>query len=298
MRRPNRLFIILSFCACFLLLFALPFRGQKSKKPGDLNHFSKQSDLINYSRFDNEFTPSRGLLSILERQARWDDAAGNLNPSGLHLRFDKIDEQATPGGRVAERYRVFAEGAPENKVFAFESWPVDKAISADPRNLYVNVQGLLMIHRPKPEEELSFTAAEDEFEVTLMTGSAEPMRFLLSSIDGQLRVFGTLVPHPVVSVDQGCRLEARVAQPDTTAALILLDGFPAKARIPVVLQSEGAAVSEVLTVDSDGHAVMADFPYVPGKAQGTLRATAEGPRCLPSVVLPWGPVTQPAPKTP
>jgi hypothetical protein len=296
MARPNRLFFIISFCV--LLLFATPARGQNSKKSEVLNHFSRQSDVIIYSRFDNEFTPSKDLLSILERQARWDDAAGNLNPAGLHLRFEKIDEQATPGGRVAVRYRVFAEGAPENKVFAFESWPVDKAISADPRDIYANVQGLLMIHRPKPEEELSFTAAEDEFDVTLMTGSAEPMRYLLSSIDGQLKVFGTLVPHPVVSVDQGCRLEARVAQPDTKAALIILDGFPAKARIPVVLQSEGVAVSEVLETDSDGHAVMADFPFVPGKAQGTLRATAEGPKCLPSVVLPWGAATQPAPKAP
>jgi len=119
-----------------------------------------------------------------------------LNSAGLRLRFELIDEQATPGGRLAERYRVFVEGAPENKVFAFESWPVDKPLSVDPRNIYVNAQGLLMTHRPKPEQEMSLKAPDEEFVLLLMAGSAEPLRSLLSSMDGQLKIFGTLVPRP------------------------------------------------------------------------------------------------------
>jgi len=80
----------------------------------------------------------------------------------------------------------------------------------------------------------------------------------------------------------------RIAQPDATAVLIIVNRFPAKAKVPVVLKSEGKIASEVLTTDTNGHAVLADFPYVTGKAQGMLKASAEGSRCLPSVTLPGG----------
>jgi hypothetical protein len=277
MSRPVRFFICiaLSVLSCSLLFC----HGQNAKQWSGLS----------YSFFKGQPTPTKKLLSLLERQARWDEESGVLNPSGLRLRFEKIDEQGTQGGLVTTRYRVFAEGAPENKVYALESWPMDKAISPDPRDIYVNGQGLLMIHKPKPEQEASFKAVDDEFEVTSITNNAEPIRFSLSRRDGQLKVFGTLVPHPVVSEDQGCKIEARVAQPDATAVLIILDGFPAKAKIPLVLESEGATLSDMLATNTDGHAVMAFFPYVPGKTQGTLKASAEGSNCLPSVALPWGP---------
>jgi hypothetical protein len=215
------------------------------------------------------------------------------------LRFDKTGERVTQEGRVADRYRVSAQGVPENKVFAFKTWPVTKTIvSVDPRDVYANTQGLLMIHKPTPEQEMSRKAGDDELEITPVTGSAEPMRYLLSSLDGQVQVFGTLVPHPVVANDHGCRLEVRIAQPDATAVLLIADGFPEKAKINLILESEGVAVNETLVTNANGHAVIADFPYAAGKTQGTLKAAAEGPGCLPSVVLPWGPATPAAPKAP
>jgi hypothetical protein len=283
---PMRIFVFISLCG--LLLSPVSSQGQTSKR----------WDGLNYSVFKDQHSPSKALLSLLERQAKWDEEAGELNPSGLRLRFEKISEQTAQGDRGAARYRIFAEGAPENKVYALESWPVGKDISIDPRDIYVNGQGLLMIHKPKPEQEMSFSAENDEFDVSLTADTAEPMRFLLSRRDGQLKIFGTLVLHPVMSEDQGCRLEVRVAQPAATAVLIVLDGFPPDARIPLVLESEGASLSDVLATNSDGHSVMAYFPYVPGKAQGMLKASAEGPNCLPAVVLPWGADPRPAAKTP
>jgi len=73
-----------------------------------------------------------------------------MNPAGLHLRFDKIDEQVTPGGHSTARYRVYAEGAPENKVYAFGTWFMTNAPAIDPHDYYVNGQGLLMRHSLSP----------------------------------------------------------------------------------------------------------------------------------------------------
>jgi hypothetical protein len=250
---------------------------------------------LNYFYFKGHSTPTRDLLSLLERQVRWDDAGSGdlnlsgvqLNPAGLHLRFVKIDEQVTTEGHGTARYRVYAEGAPENKVYAFGTWFMSDSPTVDPHDYYVNGQGLLMRHKPKPEQELSFKAGDEEFVITAVTDNGVPTRYQLFSRDRQLLIYGTLIPHPVYAEEQGCRLEARIAQPDASAVLIIADRFPAKAKIPLVLESSGSSYSTTMNTSADGHAMMAVFPYVAGIAQGMLKASAEGPNCLPYVVLPW-----------
>ena len=281
---PGRL--IFSISLCVLLVSPFSTYGQDMKP----------SSILNYFHFNGEPNPSHELHVLLEHQARWDDSVSGdlnptgarLNPEGLHLRFTKIDEQATPGGHSTARYRVFAEGAPENKVYSFGTWPMASTLVYDPQDLYVNGQGLLMIHKPKPEQEFSFKAEADEYAVVAVTDSAVPTRFVLASRDRQLMVFGTLVPNPVVVEEQGCRLEARLAQPDTTAVLIIADRFPANTKIPLVLESEGRSSNQIVMTNAEGHGVMGVFPYVTGIAHGLLKATAEGPNCVPYVVIPWG----------
>jgi uncharacterized membrane protein YeaQ/YmgE (transglycosylase-associated protein family) len=284
MLKPGRLLASITLC----VVFHSPFfsYGQDMK----------QSSALNYYDFKGPSTPAKQLLTFLELQARWDDAGegyinlseSRTNPAGSHLRFVKIDEQATPGGHGTARYRMFAEGAPENKVYAFGTWTIASSMTNDSRDIYVNGQGLLMLHKPTPEQELSFDVGADEFDVTAVTDSAVPTRYLLSSRDRQLTIYGILVPNPVMAEDKGCRLEARIAQPDATAVLIDVDRFPAKTKIPLVLESEGSSTSQMLTTNAQGHAVMIVFPYVAGIAKGMLKANAEGPGCIPSVVLPWG----------
>jgi hypothetical protein len=288
---PGRIFTRISLCV--LLLSPLYSYGQDIKQSSVLNRFS----------FNGQSSPSHELLTILERQARWDDAgAGDLNltgshfnPDGLLLRFMKIDEQVMPGGHGTARYRVFAEGAPENKVYFWGTWPIASNLTYDPRDLYVNGQGLLMIHKPKPEQELIFKADGDEYVITTVTDSAVPTRYLLVSRDRQLMLYGTLVPNPVLMEEHTCRLEARMAQSDASAVLIIVDRFPAKAKVPLVLESAGSHVSLMMNTDAEGHAVTAVFPYVAGITQGNLKASAEGAGCIPYVVIPWGASQQAAP---
>jgi hypothetical protein len=280
-----RLSICISLC---LLAFSPPFsRGQYLKRPAELN----------YSRFRGQPAPSKGVLNALGQQARWSEQQ-DLNPNHLRLRFVKIDEQPSQGGRVTDRYRIFVEGASENKVFAFAYYLLNGSLLQPGQDLYVNSQGLLMTHKPRPEQETTIGAPNEEFVFAPVTSTAEPVRFLFSSMDRQLQIFDTLVPHPMAVEDKGCKLELRIAQPDTKAVLVFADGFPAKSKIPLVLESEGETALQEMVADSNGHAVFADFPYVLGKAQGNLKATAEGPNCVPSIVLPWGPATDAAPKTP
>jgi hypothetical protein len=294
--------------ALFLILPVFCY-GQNSARSKIADYLSKKAYAIPYSIFREQPAPPPGLMPLLAHQAKWDEMArGDLNSQAPYLQFERIDDSASEGGGGVARYRVLAAGVPENKVFAFGLWPA-KSFVLDPasayakedaagnRDIYVNAQGLLMTRMPKPNEEESLRAV-DELVVMPATERAEPVRYLLESKDGEVQAFGTLVPHPATAEDKGCRIEARIAQPASTALLIIMDGFPAKAKISVVLESEGEVANATLTADANGHAVTADFPYVAGKAQGVVNATAEGRNCLPSVEVPWGATAQPAAKTP
>lgn len=241
--------------------------------------------------------PSKDLHRLLTRQAKWDEAGlSNPDQSGLRLRLVKIDDEGTPGSAIPVRYRVFAEGAPQDMVFVLDTWPMSNELSVDPRDMYVNMQGLVMTHKPAPEQEISLKSPGDELDIQSAAGNGEPVRFALASRDGAISIYGTAVGHPVESYDRGCRIEARIAEPGATAVLITINGFPGKTKVPLVLESAGAQLSEVLDTNADGHAVIAVLTTVPGVTEGTLKATAEGKKCLPSIVLPWS-VAAKAPAT-
>ena len=252
---------------------------------------SSSAEKVTYTSFPGEAAPRTSRLDTLLQQIRWDTRrAGDQNPDGLRLRFEMIRTPESDAGEPAQ-YRVFAEGAPENKVYSLGVWFIGKELLYRHENVYLNTQGLFMRHKPTPEQETAMKAPGDEVVLIPETASAEPVRYVLLSIDNQLSIQGTLVPHPVVGQDQECTLEARIAEPGTTAVLIVADGFPADARLSLVLESEGSAAHLDVTTDENGHAEVADFPAVPGKSQGSLLITAEASDCLPSVRLPWGVAT-------
>jgi hypothetical protein len=293
---PNRFFVCVALC---VMLYSPFSYGKGSKKSDVLNRLTKQSGSLQYSLFQWQSPPTKQLLAILDHQVQWDNVIpDDPSSSGLRLRFEKIDGTVEQNSRVTERYRFFAEGASENKVFVLRTWLVDNTLSADTRDIYVNTQGLLMIHKPKPGQEMILKAGDDELVVVVAADNAEPVRFVLASRDGETQFYGTLVPHPLAADEQGCRLEVRIAQPDASAVLVIADGFPAKAKIPLVLESGGSVDSEVLTTNSDGHAEIASFPLATDKDLEVIKASAEGPGCLPSVVLQRSAAAHAAPKIP
>jgi hypothetical protein len=287
MSLPLRRIPLIAFIALFQI--QMLSYGKPPKK--------NESEGLVYATFQGQPSPAKPLLDLLVRQARWDNGdLGTGNEQRLKLRFDRVDDQASAKNGVPH-YRVFAVGAPENKVYAWRVWQAGAEPKSEPGDLYVNARGLLMTHRPQPEEEYSLRAPGSEFYLSPQADSAAPLRYDIFSRDNQLGIPGTLVPQPVSAEDHGCRLEVRIAQPNATAVLFVADGFPLESKIPLVLESEGQTANMTMITDSAGHAIVAGFPYVPGKTQGTLRATAEGGDCLPSVSLPWGESSPPATKT-
>jgi hypothetical protein len=279
--RMSPLRFLLIAC-CVIIQFHPPTWAKESK--------AKAKDIagLPYALFQNGSTPGNEMLTTLLRQSRWDnDAAGNLDRLGYHLRFEKAGETQTPEGSVT-RYRIFAEGAPEDKVYGLDLWEVGKPASYKSQDVYVNAQGLVMTRQPHPEEEFALQLPAGEVIVSPKNISGEPTRYALISRDGGVSAYGTLVPHPVVTQVGGCRLEARVAAPGSAAVLIVADGFEPHTRLPMVLESLGEISNIDVATDNNGHAVVAGFPIIQGKTEGTLKVSAEGNGCLPSVQLTWG----------
>ncbi len=271
-----------SVLTAVIVLLQLPLvsYGKPPKK-------TKAEGLV-YAAFSGGRDPAKPLMEALARQVQWDNGENDAeNPQHLKLRFVKADDQVTPKGAVA-RYRVFAEGAPRNKVYVWGVWQDSGDPISQPGDLYANERGLLLTHRPLPEEAFSLQVPGSEFYISPEADSAVPLRYGLYSRDTEVIIPGTLVPQPIASVDHGCRLEVRIAQPNAAAVLLVADGFPLDSKVPLVVESESETLNVAMDTDSGGHAIVAAFPFVSEVAQGNLKATAEGPDCLPSVTLPWG----------
>ena len=124
----------------------------------------------------------------------WDNGgAGNLDRMAVHLRFEQVGEVKTPQGNLP-RYRVFAEGAPENKVYGLSTWVVGKIIDNRDQDVYVNAQGLVMTRRPNPNEEGESQLPGVELYVTPKTTPGEPTRYGVASRDRDVTVNATMPP--------------------------------------------------------------------------------------------------------
>lgn len=290
MTSPTRLLRFLLIAVIVLFQLQFPSLGKSAKR--------NETEGLVYATFPGQPKPTTDMLGDLVRQSRWDNGEFGIgNEERLRLRFVKVDDQVKPESTIA-RYRIFANGAPANKVYAWGVWQAGDEPKSEPQDIYVNASGLLMTHRPSPAEESSLQVPGGEFLITPDADSAVPIRYEIVSRDNQFSMSGTLVPRPVASVDQGCSLEARVAEPHAEAVLLVADVFPPDSKIPLVLESEGQTANLTMDIDSTGHSIVAAFPFVQGKTHGMLKVTAEGPNCLPSVTLPWGAEAQPASKTP
>jgi hypothetical protein len=226
--------------------------------------------------------------ALIQQQISWDENRSNgKNPAGLKLQFFKTDETIASGKRVAH-FRAYVSGAPENKKYALTIWKIGSDPHTLSGNVFVNAKGLLMLHKPRPEQEDSDFVGDDEFHLATEAARGEPVRYALASTDKALFISGTVVPFPIEDTNNGCRLEVRLALPDATAVLIYADGLPANAETPFQLVSAGKQETRKFSVDAQGHAVTADLHFASGGDKGSLRVTLSTTVCSAAVEIPWG----------
>lgn len=233
------------------------------------------------------------ILKMLNAQVGWDDALpGEHNPAGLHMNFVKIDSEAFVQSKTVGhfvRYRVLVPGAPQEPVYALAQWKIGSQIQVAYNQIYVNSKGLLMLHRPQPDQQdKDALDPADELELSLQTAAGEPIRYALTSSENSLIVPGTVVPNPIEKKDGNCRLEARLAMPGAEGVLIYTDGLEPGTDVPFQAVSEGESHPGSFHTNGHGHAATVNLPYVKGKSNGVLKVSVASKGCSVSIEIPWG----------
>jgi hypothetical protein len=229
------------------------------------------------------------LKADIQRQIGWDDnLPSDVNPSGLKFQFSKIGDLTLPQGHVTT-YRAYVHGAAEGRKYYLGIWKVGAEVQILPTDVYVNAKGLLMDHKPRPDQENKDAVEEDdELDLAPQAARGEAIRVILATADGKFMVPGTVVPFPIVSKDKNCMIEIRLASPDAEAILIYADGLPPNTEVPFESNSAGDVSQNKFTVNAQGHAAAADQPYVDGKNTGVVKETLTTKECSVSVEIPWG----------
>ena len=229
------------------------------------------------------------VTEMLKTQIYIDE--GMSNPKGPRLRFVKLDELNTHEMHRF-RYRVYADGAPADQPLIFAYWRIGTALknmAVLSSEAYVNRKGLLLLKKPSPGAEDSETVSDGtELDVALPFAKGEPARFILRSKDNKFLIPGTLVPFPIESTDQGCKLSGLLAEPGGTALVLYAEGFPPNSDVTLEGNSEGEIQTREKHIDKNGHLEIAEFPSVIGKESGTVTETIRTKGCTVSVQIPWG----------
>lgn len=236
---------------------------------------------------------SPDVVKMLNAQVGWDDALpGEHNPAGLRMNFAKIDSEAFLQNNAVGhfvRYRVLVPGAPQKPVYALAQWKIGGKIQVAYNQVYVNAKGLLMLHRPQPDQQdKDALDPADELDLSLQTAAGEPVRYALTSSESNLIVPGTVVPNPIEKKDGACRLEARLAMPGAEGVVIYADGLEPGTDVPFQAISEGEAHPGSFHTNAHGHAATVNLPYVKGKSNGVLQVSIASKGCSVSIEIPWG----------
>jgi hypothetical protein len=229
------------------------------------------------------------VSEMLQRQVGMDDdLPGAKNPSGLHFRFSRINDVVLQSGHFT-RYRAYVAGAREDLVYSLALLTIGADAQIVANQVYVNAKGLLMTHKPRPDQENSDSVdSADEYDLSVQVAKGEPVRFLLVASDQSLIVPGTIVPYPIESMDRKCRLELRLGMQDGEAVLIYADGLPPKSEVPFEETSGGTMRPGKLTTNAKGHGAAVDLPFVEGQEAGILLIKLATKGCSVSAEIPWG----------
>ncbi|HUN86020.1 MAG TPA: hypothetical protein VMU48_16700 [Terracidiphilus sp.] len=228
-------------------------------------------------------------MASLRREVAFDEARPNeKNPAGLHIVFSKIGENDWEQRHVAV-YRAYVVGAAQKQKYVLAIWKIGSAPQLMPGDVYVNAKGLLMAHKPRPDQENRDSVDEDdEVDFAIQAARGEPARFILATPDGKLAVPGTVVPYPIQSQDRSCRLEARLALPEAIAVMLYADGLAPNSDVAFHALSEGESHDGVFHADAHGHGAAITLPNVKGKDAGILKVSVSTNECSTSVEVPWG----------
>jgi hypothetical protein len=248
-------------------------------------------------------------LAILEPQLiHLQSQFEQMRPPGISIEAKEVFRKGIPGIDLMVGYNIYIKGAPPDSVFHQIQWPVDREKPfAGFSGLTLNKDGMLICAGRTPGQCHNGDSLDSPMVFAMKNPlKGEPRRFVF--IAGDLKVPISIVPYPVQSEDNGCKLTAIRLSARFELALIEGSGFPpdsevrlhmsageGPAPLSVTVNDNGTAVSTLDTsagvdakTDRNGVIQTAVLTNTTKNPTGVETVEATGPNCSPKINYKWG----------
>lgn len=214
---------------------------------------------------------------------RWEE---NTSP-GLTANVQLIKKDQVNGKPVMQ-YRLKVTGAPRNKLYKLEAWPIT---FPDPVKM---MEGLAIaadgtVGCPKDSNRSCAQMIKgSELKLTYSPGLGEIFRHALVSEDGRSQIFFSIVPAPLTESDKSCTLEVLELEPGFGLAIVRGKGFTPGEQVAFHTQSYQEVHDLQPTVTPQGEFWATLSPWVKGRTTGTTQVSVKGKTCAPKIAFEWG----------
>jgi len=222
-----------------------------------------------------------GLQSEAQDAPPYKEWGQEFNTAGAELKVKEVNREKVERVTVVT-YQFLAAGLPKDKTYRFWVWELGR----DPQfglDATIDSDGTLLT-KARPEQHVS----ADPITLKFFGVPAEPKRFALLSLDGQLKAFGKTIPFPIESTDGACRLSIEMAAPLYTLVNLRVDGLKPNESFQVTLQSRQEHGRLKPKADELGRWSSVIGPYVKGQEKGFTQVEISATNCKPKVEFPWG----------
>jgi hypothetical protein len=238
-----------------------------------------------FSQADDTEARAKDVVTRLANvQRRWGPP---MNSPGVSLFLRRTSTRKIEN-HTAVLYRLIASGMPKDKIYDLYDTSFDLQPVPNLSGITFDDDGQAICAGTRPDTCGDPKKPNDPIDLNLLAARGEPKRLSLASEDGEIKAFVSVVPFPILGVDQGCTVEAILLMANAAAVLLHGSGFVPNTTVHFVADSEGEKQQGDFNVDADGSFYNGLLPYKAGKTDGTAKVTVTSQSCSPSLSFGWG----------
>jgi hypothetical protein len=245
------------------------------------------------------------ISRLASLQANWGKSE---SAPGMSLTLKEIARKETPTGTEIS-YHLVGTGFTPDMQLTLLRWPLDKPIEQVMSGIAVNADGTADCGvaapgpaaptdaHPTPATPASTSGphscttimkAGAPITITTTAARGQAIRVALVSSDHKHGASGSVVPFPIQSQNNGCRLSVILGSKNADLVLIEGDGFKQDKTFTLGSESYGKKNGIHAAISPDGHFVTALLPLIPGHEQGNTVVYYQSSTCTPTVSFNWG----------
>lgn len=224
------------------------------------------------------------INNLARNQANWGPAMST--PGTSLMLVDKGHKSIPEGTQVT--FALHATGFQPGQALTLLRWPLNQNVQQVATGLTVDASGQVICPEISQGDCLSSMQPGDPVQVKDLAARGEPLRVAIVAASGKKRAETTVIPFPIESTNNGCKLEVILGVKNAEMVLLEGLGFPKSSKVELHMVSFGQDRPVTAATSARGGLIVADLPAVAGHTSGTTTVSYHGAACSPSVSFPWG----------